>query len=390
MKTTMWMPSAWLGGLLLVLAACDGGGGGDAGPMNGDAGPMNDDAGPVGHDAGPMNDAGPPPECEPACGAGEICLRSVCVATCGADASGWDGALAADLAPVRVFCRSASSFGTQIDGTTTIVRDLVATASATGTDLVVSEWEAALSATPTATVLAMASVVHDAETFLFPGGYVAGARGDVVFGYTLSDAGFSGEILHVGAGGALTRLAAPGNFDAARAAAGRFLLNGLGLEGAGDGQALYVLEPSGPRAARVVTGVGSFSGGVALESEYVLVGGLDDSFVGHVYAIGRAALDAAAAGGAPIADPREATRADGGPLGSAFALVHGAIVVPRYDAMFALEALERHPVLGWSEADGLDVGVAADLTSGGTFSAAHPAAGGRTLLQFGAGLLLVE
>lgn len=359
--------------------ACDGSPATDAGPAS-DASPED----------GAVGDAGPPRCGGAECAAGEACVRGVCLATCGADLAGWDAALAADLAPVHVFCRRADSFGTAIDAEGTRVLDVTASPGAAGTDLVLSEWRADPGAgAPSPTELATATVTHDADTLLFAGGYVVAGTDGVLFGYTLGDATFSGGVL-LAEGASVTELDATGNFDAAHGAGG-FFVNGLGLEGAGaTGQALYFLDPAGPTAARIVTGVGSSSGGVALAEDYALVGGLDDAFVGHVHVVSRAALEAAAAGGAAIADPPEVLAAAGGPLGSAFALVHESIVLPRYDASFALEALEAHPVEAWSEAEGATLGAATDLTTGPVFSAAYPAAEGGLLLRFAEGLLLVE
>lgn len=375
---------------LFLLGACDTSGGTDAGVPPLDTGMPEADAGPA-LDAGP-EDAGPPLCGGEVCAADEACVRDVCLATCGADLSGWDAALAAGLTPVYTFCRDASAFGVVVDATGARVLDVQAVPTAAGTDLVLSEWRAdPAMGQPAPTEIQTASVEHATDTLLFPGGYVVGGDDGVLFGYTLSDATFSGAVLWVDLTPTVTVFDATGNFDAADGGDGVFYVNGLGLEGAGaSGQALYALAVAGPTAAQVVTGLGSSSGGVALTDDYALVGGLDDLFVGHVYGVPRAALDAAAGGGAAIADPTEVLTSTGSPLGSAFSLVHGAIVLPRYDDTFALEALEAHLVQSWTDADGATLAPAMDLTTGPTFSGAHAASGAQMLLRFDEGLLLVE
>ena len=407
MKTTIRRPSVWLGGLLLVLAACDGGGGGDAGPTETDAGPMGADAGPMSGDAGPMSDDGGasdagPGACATACASDEACVRGMCVATCGADTAGWEAALAAGLVPLRAFCRVADAFGTLPSGAGRAeVFDVVATATATGTDLVVSAWGASPIDSAPRRELATVSVAHDAGTFLFPGGSVTPSGGGLLFGYTLSDPGVSGEVIHVAADGTVTRYDAPGNFDAATDRPGRFLVNGLGLAGAGTGQGLYALDTgeSPARAQRLLLGdLGSYSGAVAVTDQFALAGGLDDAFVSHVYAYGIGALRAALNDGGDASDARREVLRSGAPLGSAFTVVgeEGAltIVVPRYDAAFALEALEALPIAGFTEASGIELGAAYDLTTGSGFSAVYAAAtepmSGRptVMLRFAGGLLL--
>ncbi|MEZ4338171.1 MAG: hypothetical protein R3B82_16240, partial [Sandaracinaceae bacterium] len=306
------------------------------------------------------------------------------------DLSGWDAALAPELTPVHVFCRAADAFGTSVEGTTTTILDVTASPTATGTDLSLAAWNADPASAPSPTTIATASVTHDASTFLFAGGYVLAGAGGYAFGYTLSDMSFTGAVLFATSAGDVTAFDATGNFDVAPTPGG-FLVNGLGLEGAGaSGQAVYHLAPSGPTAAQIVTGIGSSSGSVAITADYALVGGLDDAYVGHVYSVPRAALDAAIAGGAPIATPFEESGAGGRPIGSAFALVNDWIVEPRYDESFAQVALLAHPIEEWSESAGLTVGASFDLTTGPSFTSALQAAEGRALLRFGGGLLLVE
>jgi len=382
--------------LCFALVGCDEDAGTDAGPMTGtdagpmtgaDAGPMTGaDAGPMtGADAGPGEDAGPLDPCAVVdCAPGHECVRGACVTPCGADVSAWDAALAADLTPVQSFCRDASAFGTSVDGAETTVYDLGSAASATGTDFTLSMWTLAA---PTPAEVATVTAAHDSSVLSFAGGYVVDGGADgVVFGYTLGD--FSGGVFHVAMDGTTTEVAAPGNFDVAHAGDGVFLVNGLGVDGAtATGQGVYAIDVDDAFSARMVVAmVGSSSGGIALDADHALVGGLDDAFAGHVWAVPRADLDAAIAGGDPVLGGDEVL-ADGTGLPSAFAWIHGGLVSSRYDMDFDLEALQSHPLM---DTEPPSAGAARDLTSGAAFSGAYPAADGQMLLRFAGGLLLVE
>lgn len=378
---------------LTALVACDNGPEGtDAGV---DSGMMGSDGGTDGGtDSGPGDDGGSdagPESCDTAgCGTGEVCLRSVCIATCGADASGWDAALAADLAPVASFCRSASAFGTRISGSETDVFDMTTAVSSGGTSFTLSRWIADPTTSPIPSVVGMASALHPSDVSLFAGGYVAASPSgaSVAFGYTLGDASFSGEVFEiVTAGGASLSIDATGNFDATWLDDDVVLVNGVGLEGAtGTGQALYAADLSGALFRQVVTGLGSASGSVEIVGDSVLVGGFDDSFVGHVYVVARADIETAVGGGATVVvDSSDELLYDGSPLPSAFERVGDLFVTSRYDVAFSLEALQAHPI----EA-GPTLGAPTDLTTGAIFTAAYEAADDRMLLRFAEGLLLVE
>ena len=190
------------------------------------------------------------------------------------------------------------------------------------------------------------------------------------------------------AAGTSGAIGANGNFDATWLTDQIVLVNGLMIEGATDsGQALYSVDLLGaPVARQIVTGIGSSSGSVAIAGDSVLVGGLDGSFVGHVYVVSRGAIEAAAAGGAAVVvGSGDEVLVGGNPLPSAFDVVGDLLVTSRYDAGFALEALEAYPITA-----GPTIGTPSDLTTGSTFTAAYAAAADGILLRFAEGLLLVE
>lgn len=406
---------SWLLGLAcLGLVACDGDDEGtDAGP---DAGSTIDDAGTP--DGGPGGDAGPadagdsdagdsgagtdggPVGCEvTGCDTGEACIRNVCVDTCGADGSGWDAALDADLRVVGSFCRDAAAFGTRVDGVGTDVFDLTRASVSDGSELTLSRWPADPSTTPSPSTVATVAVSHEGS--LFPGGYVeASPSGDAVaFGYTLAD--FSGGVFRVRtADGGEERLAAEGNFDAAWLDDATLLINGLGL-GTDGGQGLYaaVFGVGAPTLLRVATGLGSASGSVAVGSDYVLVGGLFGTFpdtAAEAYALPRAEVERVIAGergeivvATGDGTPDEGFEACAGCGTSTFALVHDHFVFVRRDASFTIEAIEARPVEGFSGSTGLTLGSAVEWTTGEAFTDALEASDDQTLLRFGGGLLLV-
>ncbi len=376
----------------LWLVACDSSTGTDAGTTPPDA-DARADAGPTdaGFDAG--FDAGPPLCGGIECGTDEMCVREVCLATCGADLSGWEAALSADLTPVFTFCRTADAFGTEIDATGTIVRDVTAMAMTDGTSLTLAEWRADVSAgQPTPTDISTSEVTHPAELLLFAGGYVVRGATGHLFGYTLNDMASTGAVLHIADDGAQAELDASGNFDAAVLLGDVFLVNSLQLGSTPDtGEGVYSMDAAMSYATRLaVTDLDTYSGGVAVAPEYVLVGSLDDSFVSHLYVVPRAPVEAAVmAGGFPVPDPTEVLY-DGAPLPSAFALINDQIVTTRYDDSFAIEALQAHPVGAYDATTGLTVEAPVDLTTGSTFTSAYAAAGDRMLLRFAGGLLLVE
>ncbi|MCZ7686936.1 MAG: hypothetical protein M5U28_52620 [Sandaracinaceae bacterium] len=238
-------------------------------------------------------------DCE--CGSGEACVRGVCLATCGLDGAALEAALSAGLTPVASFCRAAAAFGVYASGDAVTVYDLTASTEGLTTTLVLSRWPLDPSgAAPAPIEVATAThAVAEASELVFAGSYLevdpTGAR--ALFGFTTSATGSPGEVVAVTlADGAVTRLAAPGNFDAAWLDGTRFLVNGQGLDDRADGQGLYVGDLSGtPSALHVLTNMGDYSGSVVATSAYVLAGAVVDGTESRVRSFSRARLDTAIA-----------------------------------------------------------------------------------------------
>lgn len=371
----------------------------DAGPRV-DAGPMTEpDAGPGPTDAGPPPDAGGGDaglDCASSgCDTGQTCLRGVCVAHCGADPSGWDAALAARLTPVASFCRSADVIDSAASADLTTVFEMVVTPGGASSMLALSSWDVDPAMAPAPTSIGSLIVTHADP--LFPGGYIAASpsRDAVLIGYTVSDAGFTGEVFRVmtSDGGELA-IAADGNFDAAWVDDTVFLVNGTGLGAASEGQGLYAgTVGTAITGAQVATGLGDASGSVAVGPDYVLAGGF---FFGdgsnRVYAIARSEVEDVIAGSRAVIDlaTEGAEVCPSCALQSAFVLAGGALVVKRFDAMFAQTGLLAFQLTGFDPSSGLSVGAEETLVEGDAFTEALAADGGRVLLRFGEGLLLVE
>jgi hypothetical protein len=334
------------------------------------------------------------------CASGEACVRGVCVATCGEDASGWSDALGEGLRPVASFCRAAAARAARVEGETLEVWDLTTTSEATSTTFVLSRW-AASSAMPAVTEVARG--VHDtgsADVLVFPGSYLALAPsgGAAAFGYTTTAEGFAGGVFRVQrSDGASAELDAPGNFGAAWLDDDTLLVNGLGLDGEGGEQGLYaaVFAPSGVRIVHVASGLGVASGSVAVTSSMVLVGGYFEGFESRAYALARARVEAVLAGTEPTMDV--AAGADTAPgidlvggFASTFDRAGTLLVVAEYDDAFMLTGLAGHEIVSYSAEGGLELAAPLALTRGGTFTSAHEAGAGQLLLAFGSGLLLVE
>ena len=77
-------------------------------------------------------------------------------------------------------------------------------------------------------------------------------------------------------------------------------------------------------------------------------------------------------------------------LPSSFDLVNDMIVVQVLTPSFDLDGLRAYPVDAFDATTGITLGAPLDLTSGNLFDVAHEAGGGRMLLEFADGLLLVE
>ena len=364
----------------------------DGGPDLTDAGPTDaGDAADTGVEGDGGVDGGMDEDSGVGCGADEAAVRGVCVATCGADTSGWDAALDESLTVVATFCSDADRFGTA-PGDPTEVFTLRSEPVTEGTRIELARFIAFGSDAPT--VLGNI-VVERPSSELFLGGYLEpnGDASRIALGYTALGATVPGEVFSVASmDGTQAAVGADGNFDVAWLSEDTLLVNGLGAEGAGSsGQGLYAVtfSDTGIRAVRVGIGLGDFSGGVIVGPDYVLAGG---NFGGEnrAYVVLKARVEGA------VSMPREIdfsamgvrVPVDGFP--STFDLVNGMIVVQDLSDTFDLVALQAYPVEGYMGTTGLSLGAPIRLTSGNLFDVAHEAGGGRMLLEFAGGLLLVE
>ena len=382
-----------LGLSVLIGVGCDDGGGGmDAG--GGDA--SLEDSGTGGDaaiDAG-SPDAGNDP-CD-ACTGDEVCVRGVCLDPCGVDASGWSDAIGAGLTPVATFCRDADRFGTRASMGDQVF-ELVVSATATGSRLSVGRWTAVPGAPISGpSVVGGLDVDHATDSMLYLGGYLdlSPSLDAALFGYTLSDAGFPGEVFSiVTADGTSARLAARGNFDATWMSDDTFLVNGFGLDTVEAGQGLYagVIGASGVTAMQVGVGLGDYSGSVGVGEGFVVAGGFYADGA-RVYAAPRAAIEDVVSGARAVFD----FEAEGVQLcvscsiASAFDLVGDRIVVQSYDDSFLLDGVLAYPIESYDATTGLALGAVQTLASGATFDGALAAGGDRLYLTFAGGLLLVE
>ncbi len=384
--------------VLALISACDGpsldpDAGADAGPGPVDAG--REDAG--GEDA-----AAPDATVDCECGSGEACVRGVCLATCGLDGAALEEALSAGLTPVASFCRAAAAYGVYVSGDEVTVYDVTASTDGATTTLVLSRWALDPSVTTPAPI-EVATTTHavtEETELVFPGGYLeidpAGAR--AIFGFTTSGAGSPGDVVVVTlADGAVTRLAAPGNFDAAWLDGTRFLVNGQGLDDRADGQGLYLGDLSGtPRALHVLTNMGDYSGSVVATSAYVLAGAVvDGTFESRVRSFSRARLEVAIADEVAIDAGSDAAVSavldpGGAAPASTFSPLGARLVTTPYGG----------PLTSYAAAETGGAITLSDprvLATGAAMTDALPAGAGRTLLVLfdgatfsPAGLLLVE
>lgn len=378
--------------ILLSMAGCDDGGGGmDAGLGDAamtDGGPIDDGDVDAGSDGG--NDP-----CD-ACTAGEVCVRDVCLDPCGADASGWSDAIGAGLTPVATFCRDADRFGTHASMGDQVL-DLTVSATATGSRLSVGRWTA-VPGSPVAGPSAVGSVDvdHASDSMLFLGGYldVSPSLDAALCGYTLSDAGFPGEVFSIlTADGTSARFAARGNFDATWLSADTFLVNGFGLDTVESGQGLYagVIDTSGVTATQIGVGLGDYSGSVGVGEGFVVAGGFYADGA-RVYAAPRTAIEGAISGarGAFDFETEGLQLCVSCSIPSAFDLVGDRIVVQTYDDSFLLDGVVAYPIESYDETTGLSLGAVETLATGAIFDGALSAGGDRLYLTFAGGLLLVE
>lgn len=385
---TMRAGAVWT--VVLLLVGCDAPAvGGDAALADGGAQDAALADGGVGQDAEVVDLCA-----SVSCGDGEACVRGVCIATCGADVSGFDAALGAGLVPVASYCRRADARVVRESGATIEVWDVTSSTAGTTTTFTLSRWSPGETATPDAT--SIASTTHDtgdASIAVFTGGFLdldaAGER--ALFGYTTSETGYPGELFVVTlADESVARVAAPSSFDAAWIDATHAVVTAAGLAGAAAGPGAYVgdLAASPASASQAITGLGAYSGSVIAGPSLVIVGGTSDAFEPHVYAVPRASLEAAIAAGAPLdvtsdAAVSELVDASGAALPSTFSDVHGRIVTTPYGGPLTSYALE-------SSGGEVTLSDARVLATGDTFTDAYAGGAGRILLAHGAGLLLVE
>lgn len=336
-------------------------------------------------DAPPIADAGP--LCgDVSCGPGHACVRDVCVASCGADASGWDGALAPGLTVVGSVCRQVDAIA--VSGADAY--DVTHTTSGTTTTFTLSRWPTG-SEMPTVTVVGMASYeAPSATTMVFAGGYVALSTDGMhaVFGYTTDQAGFVGGLFDMATGGgATTDVEADGNFDAVFRDATDYYVNG----GIGGAPGVYAGHASGMTLTALVTGLGDASGSVHFwaEESLLLAGG--SSFGGTTWADGTmsgarvvvltetelASATAIAANDLPQLD-----------MPSAFALLSGGRVASmHYDASFAVDGIELRTLTHGGTS--VTVSAPSSFTSGPDFTGITAANDG-AVLAFDGGLLFVR
>ncbi len=351
----------------------------DAGPVVdggavADAATTDPDASPA--DAGTGGDDGGGLAC--ACAADEVCVRDVCIASCGLEAAALEAALGEGLAPVRHWCRGADAV--TIEGDTVFA--LTASPTASGARFEVSRWTLEVgTALPSTAVVGSAAYDGSSGEMVFGSGYLAVSpdTGHAVFGYTTTLAGFVGGVFDLAtAGGAVLETSAPGNFDAAFIGPEDYLVNGGGLGGA-TGQGLHRGRAGIMGGAQVASGMGDASGGVGYwaEAGLVVAGGVrfggawpDGSEGGYVFFVGPSALD----GAAPL-DLFGAASVQRLALPSAFDLLPGGrFVTVEYTPDFsAIDRLELRLLARDAASGVVSSGPARALTRGALFvgAAAH-------------------
>ncbi|WP_428267298.1 hypothetical protein [Haliangium sp.] len=402
--------SCWPGLLLMALAL--GAGCGDnfdanpPTPPDARLAPLGPDAAAVAVDAAPMADAAPgcqvftPAVCStdtPCTGADQACVAGACVATCGQDVSGFEAALGAGLAVLANVCVSPAlqaAHAGESDGCEALsVYDLGNEVNGDG-DLVFTLRRFSLVpgvAAPTPAAVGTHVVDLGAGITAFAGSYLVlppgpGGGGAALFGYTESGAGFPGEVIRMDTSdGSSAALTADGNFDVDWIDDDRYLINGAAADDVAAGQGLYLVDLSGatPAVAHVVTGLGDFSGGVAVDHERGLVfaGGYFLASGDKVYALPLADIEAAA-GATPIdADATAAVQRFAIP--SSFTRVGDRLVSFDFASM-------EHQVRALSVAGDGTISVDDPVRlAAQPFSGVTPVGADRALLHHGAGSLLV-
>ncbi len=319
------------------------------------------------------------------CGAGHACVRDVCLATCGADASGWDGALAPGLTPIGSVCRTVDAIA--VSGSEAY--DVTHATSGTTTTFTLSRW-ATGSESPTVSVVGTASYEASASEMVFAGGYLAlstdGMR--AVFGYTTDQAGYVGGLFDMAtAGGTAVEVGADGNFDATFRDTTDYFVNG----GIGGAPGVYAGHAGGTTLEALVAGLGDASGSVRfwVDQSVLLAGG--SSFGGTTWADGSTSgsrvvvLTETDLASATVLAANDLPQLD---MPSSFALLSGGRAASvHYDASFAVDGIEVRTLS--VTASEVSVSSPTAFVSGGDFSAIT-AAGDGAVLAFGGGLLFVR
>lgn len=326
--------------------------------------------------------------CEPGCGAGEACVRGVCIADCGGDVSGFDAALAEGFAPVANVCRPASAYAVRAGEGGLTVWDVTTATEGTVTTFTLAKWTLEPASAPSPSIVS--TVQHDTEStevLVFPSGYLAidpdATR--AVFGYTTSTAELAGGIFLVSlSDGDAVEVPAPGNFDAAWVDADAFVLNGAGLGPITAGQGLYAASAEG--VTHVGANFGAYSGSVVVGPSYILTAGVAEDFSPRAHFVSRERFDEVLAAGTPIDFRGElglVLGPTGEPLGSTFSRVGDRLVITPFGGPLASYAVTVED----GEMTLSDTRV---IAVGGSFTDALDAGDGQLLLVHADGLLLVR
>jgi hypothetical protein len=320
-----------------------------------------------------------------------MCVRNVCLASCGGDAETFDEALGEGVVPIANICRPASAYAVRSSGGTITVFDLTGTTAGTLTTLTLSRWTLdEETSMPAPTVVNTATLSATADTTVFAGQFVAlnASASEAVVGLTTTSEGYPGQVFRLPIdGGANTTIEAPSNFDAVFFDATHIIVNGAGLRLENSGQGLYVEDTSSGTASQLASGLGDFSGSVDVGASFLLAGGVTGTaFENHVYAIPSARVTSAIADGSTIAmstEGREVVDPSGAPLSATFSVIGDRLVPTPFGGPLTSYRMSF---------DGSSVTLSDPhvLAAGTAFIDAHAAGEGRLLLVHSGGLLLVE
>lgn len=364
------------------MPANDAGGGGDTGGGAGDGG----DAGGAGDDAAVVFDAGSDAAsgCSATCSGDHACVRDVCVATCAADTSMFDAALASGLVVVGSVCRSPAAMSF-VNGH---VYDVTSATSGSDTTFTLSRWTPDTES-PTVSVLATATYTAVTGDSVFPGGYVAVSADEMyaVFGFTTSPS-MVGGVFDVATGtGIATQNDAANNFDATFVDGMDYVVDGA----PGNVQGLYRASAAGTTFTQVASNLGDYSGSVALWADegVVLAGG---SSFGFTWADGATSGDRVLvfdpAALASATSPIDGATVQQIAMPSGFELLPGGRAASVHWGAAGVDAI-RMRTLTRSTAGVVTASAESDLTTGGAFTSAS-AAGTDIALGFEGGLLFVH